>query len=95
MRIIFKVSQQEILRLQLESGQAEFSKVTILYRPLVAACYPAILDGNHQVGALVELLKLYTGLSGNLSIYDLATTFDGRIPYVELHPNLTIEFQEA
>ena len=55
MKIIFKVSQQAILSLQLESGQAEFSEVTILNRPLVAACYPAILDGNHQVGALVEL----------------------------------------
>lgn len=95
MRIIFKVSQQEILSLQLESGQAEFSKVIISNRPLVAACYPAILNKNYQVGALVEILKLYTGLSGNLSIYDLATTFDGFIPYVELHPNLTIEFQEA
>ena len=94
MRIIFKVSQQAILSLQLESGQAEFSKVTILHRPLVAACYPAILDGNHQVGALVELLKLYTGLSGNLSIYDLATTFEYCIPYVELQTNLMIEFQD-
>lgn len=94
MRIIFKVSQQAILSLQLESGQAEFSKVTILNRSLVAACYPAILDGNHQVGALVELLKLYTGLSGNLSIYDLATTFEYCIPYVELQPNLMIEFQD-
>lgn len=95
MRIIFKVSQQEILSLQLESGQAEFSKVIISNRPLVAVCYPEILNKNYQVGALVEILKLYTGLSGNLSIYDLATTFDGFIPYVELHPNLTIEFQEA
>lgn len=95
MRIIFKVSQQAILSLQLDSGQAEFSEVTILNRSLVAACYPAILNKNYQVGALVEILKLYTGLSGNLSIYDLATTFEYCIPYVELHPNLTIEFQEA
>ena len=76
-------------------GCPEFSKVIISNLPLVAACYPEILNKNYQVGALVEILKLYTGLSGNLSIYDLATTFDGFIPYVELHPNLTIEFQEA
>lgn len=89
MKVIFQVNDCPVLVMTISEDGQEINQVASHAKRLAEIAFPQVFKAP-TVGQLLQILKAYAGIRGNVGLQQLAKRTHGWIGYIPFKQNLNI-----